>query len=136
MTLDTETSLYKKQFPFFLFAALLLVDVAALIFEKIASSETPGEGWTFYAQLLQHPLAWLGAGLGPVQLWLWTKILAKTDLSLAYPVSSLAYPLTLLSAQFFLNEQLGWQVWVGGLLIMLGVSILGQSHEKAEPAPI
>ncbi len=75
---------------------------------------------------------WLGIGLGPLQLWVWTGILARTELSLAFPISSLCYPLTMVAAQLVFREQLGWQVWVGALLITLGVAIVSDTSAERE----
>ncbi len=68
---------------------------------------------------------WLGVGLGLLQLLVWTGILARTELSVAVPISSLCYPLTMVAAQLVFRERLGWPVWVGALLITLGVAIVG-----------
>ncbi len=74
------------------------------------------QGWT-----------WVGIGLALLQLWVWTGILARTELSLAFPISSLCYPLTMVAAQYVFREPLGWSVWAGALLITLGVAIVSST---------
>lgn len=116
------------------FALLLLLDTAAFLLQKFASTRADGEGLVFLGNLLVHPWVWLPLALGPVQLWLWTRILSKTDLSLAYPLTSLAFPMTMILAAVFFREHLPWPVWVGAALITLGVSMMGE-HKDELPAP-
>ncbi len=118
------------------FTLLLVVDVLGLVFEKVASVQATGEGWVFYGHLIQQPWMWLGLGMGPVQLLIWKYILARTELSLAYPLTSLSYPLTMLVSVFFLHEKLDITVWLGGVLITVGVAILnlktkGEHHDAS-----
>ena len=101
----------KKYRPF---AVLLLLDTAAFLLQKFASAHAQGEGFAYYKSLLLHPWVWLALALGPVQLWLWTRILRNTDLSLAYPLTSLSYPLTMFCAMVFFQEHLLIPVWIGG----------------------
>ncbi len=127
----------KTSIPIGLFSILLVIDVLVLLFEKIAALHAhalEGNDILFYISLLKTPWMWLGVGLGPFQLWVWTKILARTDLSLAYCVSSLSYPLTIITAQFLLKEHLSLPVWLGVLLITMGVIIVG-GQKKHEPVP-
>jgi drug/metabolite transporter (DMT)-like permease len=125
----------KKPIPYGLFCILLTLDVIALLFEKIAADHAMpspgGSGIQFYKTLVTQPWMWLGIGLGPIQLWIWTKILARTDLSLAFPVSSLSYPLTMIASEILLREKLSLVVWLGAILITIGVAIVGSSREKS-----
>jgi len=128
-----------------LFAILLSVDVTVLLAEKVAARTAGmalGHESTFYLQLTQIWWTWLGVGLGPVQLFLWTKILKKTDLSLAYCITSLCYPLTMIASVALLQEQIGWQAWVGAVFVTFGAALIGSdekiSGEKeafAQPMP-
>lgn len=123
---DTSRKLHAQGiYPFVL---LLLVDVLALVFEKLASIQAGGNGLIFYVHLLQQPWMWLSLGLGPIQLLIWKTILTKTELSLAYPLSSLCYPLTMLTGILFFNEHLDRIVWLGGLLITAGAALLKTEH--------
>ena len=125
----------KHPFPILLLIALLLVDVLVMVCYKEAEQHTLPKGLQFYWQLLTQPWLWGGLLFSVLQLWLWTQILAKANLSLAYPIASLSYPLTMLAAQFFLGESLNNMVWLGGLFITLGVSIIGATH-KTEPTEV
>ena len=63
-------------------------------------------------------------GVGAV-LWLW--VLARTDLSFAYPFVGLGFILTMLFGFAFLGEPMGWARISGTLLIVGGVVLVSQS---------
>ena len=121
----------KKNIPYMLFIVLLALDVVIMLIQKIAANQAEESIHSFYISLLSQPLAWIGLGLAPFQLLVWTKILARTELSIAYPVSSFSYPLTMLTAQLVLGEHLNFKVWAGALLITLGVAIVGSRAGKS-----
>ena len=120
----------KKNIPYMLFIVLLALDVVIMLIQKIAANQAQEVDSLFYISLLTQPLLWIGLGLAPFQLLVWTKILACTELSIAYPISSFSYPLTMLAAQFVLGEHLNFKVWIGALLITLGVAIVGSRAGK------
>ena len=115
----------RPRLPYGLFLALLAVDVLLALCEKQAALGAGAVGGTLWRALAAQPLMWIGLGLGPVQLWVWMRILARTELSVAYSVSSLSYPLIMLAAQGVFHERLGWPVWLGAMLIAVGVTIVG-----------
>ena len=111
-----------------LFAVLLVLDVSALVLEKVATMASVKDIHTaFYLSLIGQPWLWLGLAIGPFQLWVWTCILARTELSVAYPISTISYPLTMVVPQFFFGEQLGWQVWLGAVFMIIGVAVIGST---------
>jgi drug/metabolite transporter (DMT)-like permease len=63
-------------------------------------------------------------GVGAV-LWLW--VLARTDLSMAYPFVGLGFILTMLFGYLFLGEPVGLARLAGTLLIVGGVVLVSQS---------
>jgi len=131
----------KKPFPppntVSLFMMLLTADVTVLLAEKIAArSAGPalGNEGGFYWQLVHIWWTWLGIGLGPVQLTLWSTILKRADLSLAYSITSLGYPLTMVASVLLLKEQLGWQAWLGAAFVTFGAALIG-SDQKSSKTP-
>jgi drug/metabolite transporter (DMT)-like permease len=121
--------------PWVLFAILLTLDTVSLIFDKMASnrSSSADETFEFYKLLAWQPWLWLSLAIAPLQLVTWTKILSKVDLSLAYSISSLHMPVTIVAAVVFLGEDLPLRAWVAGFLITLGVIILGGDHHEDQP---
>lgn len=118
-----------------LMGLLLAVDTVVFLLEKVASNRSHGTGMEFYTHLLAQPFLYVSLALGVVQMWTWTRTLATTDLSLAYPITSLSYPATMLAAYLLLGERLPWQVWTGGALITTGVLYMGSSPTPA-PTPV
>lgn len=55
-------------------------------------------------------------------LWIW--VLRSLTLSIAYPFMALAFILVPLLAHFLLHEPLGWRNLAGGLLIVIGVTVV------------
>jgi drug/metabolite transporter (DMT)-like permease len=118
-----------------LFVALLCTDVSALVMEKLASTHAVISNGPFYLSLIQQPGTWIGIGLGPVQLWVWSKILKRVELSLAFPISSFSFPVTVLSSQLILGEHIGWKIWLAVTIITLGVILIGGESDKSDATP-
>ncbi|MBM3224092.1 MAG: hypothetical protein FJZ47_09850 [Candidatus Tectomicrobia bacterium] len=77
--------------------------------------------------LFLHPEAWAGMvvyGLSAV-CWLW--VLARAQLSLAYPVLSLTFPIVLALSAVFFAETITPLRWVGVGVIVAGVSLLART---------
>jgi len=115
-------------FPWITFALLLLLDVVVWMIEKRGVSGVNSDEAFFMLGVASQPLIWIAIALGPLQLWLWTRILSKSDLSLAYPLTSFAYPLTMICAQCFFHEHVGWMVWLGAIFVTAGVALIS-SHK-------
>jgi drug/metabolite transporter (DMT)-like permease len=132
-------SLVKK--PVFLFVVLLLIDVTVLVLEKYgatAAGTAVGDEFGFTLRLAQTPWVWGVAVFSLLQLFVWNRILSKTELSVAYPISSLFFPLAMLCSVFLFHEHVSWLAWVGGILITLGIICFSPDKQKAsvvaEPA--
>ena len=115
-----------------LFTVLIALDVAVWALQKGAIIRAETAGGSLAMALVAQPLAWLALLLAPLQLLLWTRVLARVDLSLAYPATSISYPLTMLVAVLLYHEKLGADVWIGALLVTVGVWML--LSEPARPA--
>ena len=59
---------------------------------------------------------------------IWLFILSKVQLSVAYPLQSFAYIITLFGAYYIFGEPLTFWKVIGVLFIMLGVSMIGFSE--------
>jgi uncharacterized membrane protein len=118
------------KFPTISFLFLLACDVTNALLQKLASNGAGGEGWSYLLSLLEQPWVWLALALGPIQLWIWNRVLSKADMSLAQPLTSLSYPLTVLAAVGLFHERLPLQVWVGAGLITVGAVILSARQRR------
>lgn len=80
-----------------------------------------------YAQAFTSPLVWLGLVLYGASAVLWLWVLSRLDVSLAYPLVSLGFVLTMLLGILWLGEPFSWLRVAGCTLIVLGVSLLALS---------
>ncbi len=117
----------RHAFPWIAFGLLLLLDVVVWMIEKKGVSSVVPGGKGFVMGVVGQPLIWVAIAAGPLQLWLWNRILGGSDLSLSYPLTSLAYPLTMICAQVFFGEHIPGMVWIGAVLITVGVFLIGSN---------
>ncbi|HSW91241.1 MAG TPA: EamA family transporter [Candidatus Saccharimonadales bacterium] len=54
----------------------------------------------------------------------WTQVLTKIPLSIAYPITSFSYLLTLLGALVIFHEQLEPSSIIGVVIIMVGIAVI------------
>ncbi len=129
------------RFPFGPFTLLMALDVGVQLVEKLASLRAVGassggaESGPASGLLLSYltqPWVWVVLALKIAQLLTWTQILRRVDISLAFPLTALAYPLTMLFAVLLFHEHLGWQIWTGALLITAGAVVMGKSSQVIE----
>lgn len=100
------------------------LNAAGQIFFKAARLSEPGAA---LLDLFFHIETWAGFifyGLSAI-CWLW--VLSRAQLSYAYPILALTFPIVVgLSAVFFL-ESVSLLHWVGIGVIVLGVSLLART---------
>lgn len=77
----------------------------------------------FVVQALLTPLAATAMVSFGIAFVLWTLASTKLPLSVAYPLTSLIYPLVLIGSHFLFGEQLGSYRIVGTLIIMIGLAV-------------
>lgn len=78
-------------------------------------------------RLFLHLETWIGLciyGLSAV-CWLW--VLARTPLSLAYPILSLTFPIVLMLSVLLFAEAISPLRWAGVGVIVVGVSLLART---------
>ncbi len=75
----------------------------------------------------QEPLVWLGFVLYGAGALVWLLVLAKWDLSKAYPLVGMGFLLTMASSVLLLGERLDWQRVLGTFLVVAGVLFVVRS---------
>src|SRR5262245_24098154 len=60
-------------------------------------------------------------------------LLKRNDVSLIWPLTSLGFVLTALSAKFILHEQVSPARWVGVILIVIGAGLVSWSEKSKHP---
>jgi drug/metabolite transporter (DMT)-like permease len=109
----------------FLLSAVVLL-AAGQIAQKIAAEQVFGNGFDAGSpgRLLRCRHFWwallsLAAGTA---MWLIT--LSALEVSTAYPILSLSFVLTVLSAKMFLNERVSRARWIGVIMICAGTALV------------
>jgi multidrug transporter EmrE-like cation transporter len=78
-------------------------------------------------RLIFKPLIFTGAAFYLLSTVSWLAVLAKTQLSFAYPLLSLGYILVVFMGAFIFKEPVSAWRWVGVVLICIGVGLTGKS---------
>ena len=79
---------------------------------------------------LFSPYVFLGVALLIVWMLSRMTLLSWADLSYVLPVTSVGYVLTVFIGKYFFAEQITWQRWLGSLLIMGGMIVVGQTYPR------
>ncbi len=122
-----------KPYLVLLFAMSIIIDVAVLIAEKLATQDCGqilGKELSFYSQLLLQPWTWFSFTLTVAQFIVWRNVLKYVQLTFACCISSLAYPLTSLAAMLLFNNNIQPIEWLGILLVTVGIMLASTEKEK------
>ncbi len=103
----------------------VLLSSAAQIALKRGMAPPPGTdlGGT-YAHALNSPMVWVGLGLYGLSTLLWLWVLSRLDVSLAYPLVSLGFVVTMAAGVLWLGEPFSWLRVGACTLIVIGVTLL------------
>jgi drug/metabolite transporter (DMT)-like permease len=107
-------------------ALIILVTATQLAFK--AGSEDVGAGdfdLTWLQSSLAQPSVWLAIGLYLLTFAVWLLILQRTDLSRAFPLTSLTYVSVPLLAWLIFGETVSLSRAAGIAMIVAGVALLG-----------
>jgi len=74
----------------------------------------------------------IGVALETVFFILLLVLLSRNDVSLIWPLTSLGFVLTALSARFILHEQVSAARWTGVILIVIGAGLVSWSEKSKE----
>lgn len=83
--------------------------------------------WGLVATIAQSPLILAGLALYGVGALAWIAVLAKLDLSYAYPFLALNFVLITLVARFGLGEVVPFARWMGVAVICAGIILIARS---------
>lgn len=78
-----------------------------------------------------HPLVFSGLSCYAISSVFWLYVLSRVPLSIAYPCISMSYVFVVLLGKFHFHEHVTAGVWIGVLLICLGVFLIGVSRTPA-----
>lgn len=97
--------------------------VAGQVLFKIGSNGKSLSSIGDMIKLMFSPVVLLALCLYAGTTMLWLYILSKTDISFAYPIQALAFPVVLILSSFLFHEQVGLNRWIGVIVILVGVVI-------------
>lgn len=80
-------------------------------------------GW----QVITSPWIITGILIYVMSLVIWLMILSRIEVSIAYPMTSLGYALTVIVSYFLLGENINALKILGVIVIMLGVFLVARS---------
>ena len=112
-------------------SAITLEVVATVLFKKGTSrlANSLRKGWLSHLDNIINALKTkeiaLGIFLYIIEYILWIAFLASVEISRAFPLSSIQIVLILLASKFILKERITQRRWIGGLLIMIGIYLVG-----------
>lgn len=125
---------YRMSFPLLLLivTAVSLNALAQIFLRKLMmGAGSPPSGmqalWPYGVGIGTSPWFLLGLGCYVVSLGLWLLVLARAEVSLAYPLLSIGYVLTAVVGYFFLGESVGPMRVAGLLLICGGIVVISRS---------
>ena len=76
---------------------------------------------------MRTPQIIVGLGIFCVSAMVWLIVLSRVPLSMAYPFAGITYVTTALVGKFVLGEQVPGARWLGILLIVSGILLVGRS---------
>jgi drug/metabolite transporter (DMT)-like permease len=82
---------------------------------------------SFIKRIIGIPQIWLGFISVVIGMCVWLTALAQADLSIAFPIDSMQYIITLVAAHYLLGEKINKMKLLGTLLVMCGVIIVAMS---------
>lgn len=74
-----------------------------------------------------QPLCWLGLVLFGFSVLIWMMVLARAELSWAYPMLGLSYVLVTMSGIFIFGEQASFGRLLGTAFVLVGAALIGRS---------
>ena len=117
-----------------LFASAIILEAMATVLFKKGTSRLANsfrKGWLSHLDNITNALRTkeiaLGIFLYIIEYVLWIAFLASVQISKAFPLSSIQIVLILLASKFILKERITQRRWLGGLLIMIGIYLVGEA---------
>lgn len=113
-------------------ASVFLSSLAQIILKggmssnAVLESLAGGFRWAAIGSVAATPLVWIGLGIYFASALIWLLVLARVDVSLAYPFVGLGFIMTMILGWMIHGDVLNPARIVGTLLITAGVAVLGR----------
>ena len=106
-----------------LFINVLIMASGQLFFKRSADFMNANPNLAFPMNYLTNPWFYIAVSLFGVSTIVWTQVLTKLPLSVAYPIVSCAYILTVIGAAVFFHEHITARDVLGVIFIMTGITV-------------
>jgi len=127
---------------------LILILIVALVFEAVGvvllsqglretgnvEKITPAEVKRVVTQGITNRNIVLGVFFKAIFLAALLFLLARSDVSLIWPLTSIGFVLTTAAAKFIRHEEVSSLRWSGVVLIMIGAALVGWSEKQKRPS--
>ena len=114
-----------KFLPLVLAVLCVVLSAAAQLAMKVGMAPPAGSSVQHtYLHALTSPWVWLGLGCYGLSAVAWLWVLSRLDVSLAYPLVSLGFVLTMAAGVLWLGEPWSWPRVGGAALILAGVLLM------------
>ena len=126
-----------RMMPLILLSVLCAI-TAQILFKHGAIALPKGAGFgAFIAAIAGSSWVWLGIASYAISAVAWLTVLARVDLSFAFPMLSLGFVFAAIYSRVFLLESLAWNRLVGIALVIAGVIFIatsGRETRKENPS--
>lgn len=102
---------------------VIIMTSGQLFFKRSADFMNHNSHLQFPMNYITNPWFFIAVSLFGVSTLVWTQVLTKIPLSVAYPIVSCAYIFTVLGAFLIFDEKITHLGILGVLLIMAGISL-------------
>jgi drug/metabolite transporter (DMT)-like permease len=90
-----------------------------------------GDSGSYLVHALFDPFVWIAMACAFLGMITWLLALARLDLSTAYPMVSITFPLVVILSLFFWNEPVGIVQRIGIFLMFSGLFVMFLGHRSA-----
>ena len=107
----------------------MLMSVGQILFKKTALSMSSNEALSLFDGIIKAisiPWLYLALCVYGIATVFWLYLLQRIPLNLAYPFSALAMVIVPILAMFLFGERISASYWIGLVLILSGIIIIGQ----------
>jgi multidrug transporter EmrE-like cation transporter len=111
--------------PYIVLLLAILVGVAGQLLLKFGMARQPAFRFADAPSLCRNWPVLAGFGCYGLSTVLYLQVLAKLELSLAYPTVSLGYVLVIIFSRVFFKEAVSKMRWMAVMIICFGVVLVG-----------
>lgn len=106
----------------------VLLAVGQLLFKLGSNKVNAASIPEFLASSLSNPILIAAVGLYGATLLMWVYVLNKMPLSIAYPITGLAYIIVPILSFYLFDEKMSPMLMIGSAFILIGITLVARSN--------